>query len=77
VQAHIARSWQRWKRIARFVAQIQARIILTIFYFVITAPFALGIRLFSDPLRLRPQHGSAWLAREGAASRLPTARARP
>lgn len=59
------RLWRRWKRIAEVIGSIQASFLLTIFYFVIVAPFALGVRLFSDPLRIKTRPlGSAWVHRD-------------
>jgi hypothetical protein len=31
-----------------------ARVVTTVVYFVVVPPFALGARLFSDPLELKP-----------------------
>ena len=45
--------WKRWLVIARKVGEFQSRIILTLVYFVVMAPFALVVRWLSDPLRLR------------------------
>ena len=57
------RMWEGWKRIARKIGDFQARVILTIFYFLILAPFTLIVRA-SDPLALgkaRQHHG--WIPR--------------
>jgi hypothetical protein len=53
--------WQSWKRIASKIGDAQARIILTVFYFVIVGPFAIVIRFWSDPLRLKD--GTGWIRR--------------
>ncbi len=59
--------WARWKVVARAVGNFQARIILTLFYFVVVPPFALLLKLRKDPLRLRPREGGFWVPRaEGA-----------
>jgi hypothetical protein len=60
-RAPLRRLWVGWKRIARRIGDVQARIMLTIFYAVIVAPFALAVRALSDPMRF----GSppAWLVR--------------
>ncbi len=50
--------WQAWKNIAARIAAFQARLLLTLLYFLFT-PFALGVKLFSDPLRLRNPTSSA------------------
>src|SRR5258707_125112 len=36
--------WEVWKRFGKKVGDLQARILLTLFYFVILAPFGLGMR---------------------------------
>jgi hypothetical protein len=55
--------WRGWKRFGEILGNFLARIVLTIFYFTIFVPFALGVRLFSDPLRLKTQPGEFWLPR--------------
>jgi hypothetical protein len=52
--------WEKWKILAHKIGDFQARLILMIFYFVLLAPFALVIKFFSDPLRLKA--GEGWLA---------------
>jgi hypothetical protein len=54
----LRRLWAGWKRIGRKIGDFQARVLLTIFYFVILAPFALGLRLLADPLGLK--HAAGW-----------------
>lgn len=48
----LKRLWQAWKELAHRIGNFQARVILTVFY-ALLAPFGLGTRLFSDPLRLK------------------------
>jgi len=57
------RLWQGWKRIGRKIGDFQARALLTVFYFVIVAPFALAIRVFADPLGLKPKTSKGWRPR--------------
>lgn len=59
----LALLWARWKVVARRIGDFQARLLLAIFYFVVLAPFALGVKLFSDPLALRATGGSGWTER--------------
>ena len=48
----------RW---AHDIGEFQSRVLLTIFYFTLFVPFALLLRLFSDPLHLRRRpEPSAW-----------------
>ena len=57
----LSRLWARWKIIARKIGDVQSRLLLSIFYFVILAPFGVAVRMLSDPLRLRRQPVSHWL----------------
>lgn len=56
--------WAAWKVIGLKIANVQARALLWVFYYVAFAPFALGVRTFSDPLRLRPGGRVGWLRRD-------------
>lgn len=61
--------WEWWKPVARKIGDFQARVILLLFYFVILGPFALALRLSSDPLSMRPGAPRGWRPRaipEGA-----------
>jgi len=68
------RAWAAWKRFGKKVGDLQARILLTIFYFLILAPFGLGIRA-ADPLGLR-KSGEGWRVRPPAPADDPLVRAR-
>jgi hypothetical protein len=46
-------AWQAWKDLAHKIGNFQARVILSIFYAILVAPFGLSARLFSDPLRIK------------------------
>ena len=46
-------AWQGWKRVAEKIGHFQARLLFGLLYFVVVAPFALGLKLFSDPLRIK------------------------
>jgi hypothetical protein len=52
--------WAAWKRVARKIGDFQARVLLTIFYFVLLAPFAIVVRRTSDPLTLKPGAQRGW-----------------
>lgn len=61
--------WRRlfagWKRIAKKIGDFQARILLIIFYFVILMPFALIVRLATDPLAIKKGGGPrGWVEKE-------------
>lgn len=61
--------WQHWVRAAKVIAEFQARLMLTIFYFLIMGPVALCFRLFSDPLHLRRSDKLYWPAAPVAGER--------
>ena len=64
-----------WKSIARVIGNFQARVLLSLFYFVIVPPFALVVKLSKDPLRFRVRTGaSAWVKRPAAVPPAETAR---
>ena len=66
--------WARWKEMATYVGDFQARLLLTLFYLIVAAPFGLIARML-DPLRIRSRaRQSAWLARDGSADSLSAAK---
>jgi hypothetical protein len=71
----LQRLWRGFSRVMETVGNFQARLLLTVFYLVVAAPFGLGVRFSSDPLHLRWQRGAArWHVREPRASTLDAAR---
>jgi hypothetical protein len=60
----LSRLWERWKVIAWKIGDMQSRVMLLIFYFVILTPFGVAVKMLSDPLRLRRQDLSLWLPKE-------------
>ncbi len=56
-------AWNAWRRLARRIGDIQARILLTLFYYVVLGPFALVLRWRSDPLALERGVSGGWRAR--------------
>jgi hypothetical protein len=58
-------AWRWWTRVARRIGDVQARILLSLFYFVILGPFALVLRR-RDPLAIRPGAPRGWRPREAA-----------
>lgn len=59
----VRRLWDGWKRIGKQVADVQSRLILSIFYFAVIAPFGLGIRWWADPLAIKPSTAKGWRPR--------------
>jgi hypothetical protein len=66
-------AWKRWRIIGDAYGDFQARLFAVLFYFTLFVPFALGVRLFGDPLNVRklPQK---WLDRVPVGSTLDEAR---
>lgn len=70
----IKKIWHKWKRIAELVGNFQAKILLTILYFLLFAPVAVGVKLFSDVLRLKLRKTSYWILREMETPKIENAR---
>jgi len=70
----LRRAWNAWKRFGRKVGDFQARLLLSVFYFVILTPFALAMRV-ADPMRLR-QASTGWRPRPESPADDPVTRAR-
>lgn len=61
----LRRFWVWWKSLAQEIGDFQARVILTVFYFLVITPFGLAVHFLSDRLRLRPSDAASyWLERE-------------
>jgi hypothetical protein len=52
--------WEGWKRVAKRIGDFQARVILTLLYFMIIGPFALIVRWGTDPLSLKKGAQPGW-----------------
>ena len=59
----LRKAWQAWKRIGLFIGDLIGRAVLTVFYFSVFVPFGLGVRLWGDPLAIRPGQRAQWLER--------------
>ena len=55
--------WKRWLRIARFIGDWIARVVLTVLYFTILLPFGIGVRIWGDPLMIKNYPNPKWLER--------------
>ena len=55
--------WHGWKAFGEFLGNALARVVLTVFYFTVFVPFALGVRLFSDPLHIKTTAAPFWRPR--------------
>jgi len=47
----LKRGWQAWKRIAHKIGNLQARVLLTVFYGVIVLPFGLAASTQTQDIR--------------------------
>jgi hypothetical protein len=66
VKAAARAAWRWWTRVAHRIGDFQARVLLSVFYYVILGPFALVLRR-SDPLGIRPGAAGGWRRREDVA----------
>ena len=57
-------AWEWWKRVAKRIGDVQARILLTVFYFLVLGPFALALRWRSDPLATKRGAARGWRLRD-------------
>lgn len=60
----LQKAWQTWKRIGQFIGDQIGRVVLTVFYFTLFMPFALGVRLLADPLAMHQHDRPKWLDRK-------------
>ena len=65
-------AWERWRIIGRVNADYVGRVVTIMFYYTILVPFAIGLRLFGDPLGLKRSAG--WLDRKPVGAGLDEAR---
>ncbi|HUD19068.1 MAG TPA: hypothetical protein VMR81_01315 [Patescibacteria group bacterium] len=45
--------WHQWKKIARSIGNAEARVLFGLLYVLFVWIVALGVKVFSDPLRLK------------------------
>ena len=65
--------WRGWQTIARWIGNLLSRIVTSVAFIVVLPLFALGVRLFADPLQLKPGP-SRWTPIPPAPSNLDEAR---
>lgn len=59
-------AWRWWTRVAHRIGDFQARVLLTVFYYVILGPFALVLRR-GDPLGIGATVARGWRRRDAGA----------
>jgi len=63
----VKKLWRAYQDFFIRVGAFQSGIVLSIIFFILISPFALGVKIFSDPLRLKHQdEESNWLPRISA-----------
>ena len=65
--------WHKWKFIAEKIGNFNARVLLTVFYFLFITPFTLMIKLFSDPLKMK-SYNTLWTDKSDEEQTLETAK---
>ena len=69
------RAWETWKRFAHEMGNYQGRVLMALFYFAIVTPFAVLLRIFSDPLNVRDvPDRSSWMPRSDGDTTIEQAR---
>src|SRR6476619_6226805 len=53
--------WHVWKKISRWIGNQLSRIVTTIMFLIAVPLFAIGVRMFSDPLELKPTVTPKWV----------------
>lgn len=65
LKGRTSHGWGKWRELSRKAADVQARVLLTVFYFTVAAPFGIALGLFGDPLRMKKRpSGSYWVERK-------------
>jgi len=60
----LKRLWRAWKGFGEFLGNLLARVVLTLFYFTVFVPFAMGVRWLSDPLQIKSRPAELWRPRK-------------
>jgi hypothetical protein len=67
-QPYLKKIWNHWKIFSLIMGSFQSRIFLSFFFFIFVTPIALGVKAFSDPLRIKPKSSksssSHWLPKK-------------
>ena len=70
-KGRLRRTWNWWKVFATEMGNYQGRLLFAFFYFVIVTPFGIGVRLFSDPLKMKqPKRTTFWSERSSVSHEL-------
>jgi len=56
--------WQSWGNFSMRMGNFQSRIVLSLFFFTVISPFALAVKMFSDPLSIKCRNNTShWLSK--------------
>ena len=66
--------WEWWKPVGQAIGDFIGRVVLSLFYFTLFAPFGLGVRWFGDSLDLKGRSKSSWFERTTSESTIQDAR---
>ncbi len=67
--------WSRWRELSQKAADVQARVLLTVFYYTVMLPFGMVFGLMKDPLRIKTRPtGSYWVERKPTSEALADAK---
>jgi hypothetical protein len=66
--------WERWKTFARVIGNINSRIILTLFYFIVVGLVSLLVGRWQNYLRTRQPKATNWLPVSSQTMDLPEAK---
>lgn len=45
--------WEGWKKFGHALGNFQARVLLTLIYYVLVLPFGLAVRVFADSMHMK------------------------
>lgn len=66
-------AWDRFSLVTSIIGEVQGKVIFTVFYFTVLAPFGLGSRLLADPLH-RKATIQTWTRRDPTPTDLESAK---
>lgn len=70
----LAAIWEKWKHIARRIAEIQGRVVLGLLYVLLVCPVGVVLQILRDPLGRRRPMASNWRLRSPTVNTLDEAR---
>lgn len=75
IRGRASHGWGRWRELSQKAADMQARVLLTVFYFTVMVPFGLVFGVLKDPLHIkRRPEGSYWMDRKPSSESLADAK---